>query len=334
MTRTQIVCSMWVGWQLAVACAPAKGAPVATAATGTAAPAATGTAAPAATGTAAPAPAPAATGTAMPTTSGAPKLETPAPGSLQELAMSIFLHAHPDWHLTLLGRNGIAVKSLGKTLDVYLDNIERDAGADRVLAEALIRKTMRMLEQEFPDTDTETYASVEARLRPVLVPRAYAERYGLATRNFVSSVQEALVVDAPEAIRYVRAADLSRWHVSFAAAAATARSGLWKASSQVKISAQGGDDPSVKGKLVTLAVGDGYDAARLALPEVQKAIAAALGYPFYVAVPNRDFLVAWSHDASFASHFSERVKSDYASQGHAISPEIYVVDRNGVHAKP
>jgi len=248
--------------------------------------------------------------------------------------MSIFHHAHPDWQLTLLDRNGIAVKSLGKTLDVYLDNIERDAGADRVLAEALIRKTMRMLEQEFPDSDTETYASVEARLRPVLVPREYAERYGLATRNFVSIVQEALAVDAPEAIRYVRAADLSRWHVTFDAAAATARSGLWKASSQVKISAQGGDDPSVKGKLVTLAVGDGYDAARLALPEVQKAIAAALGYPFYVAIPNRDFLVAWSHDASFASHFSEQVKSDYASQGHAISPEIYVVDRNGVHAKP
>jgi len=258
----------------------------------------------------------------------------PAAGSLQELAIRIFHQAHPDWQLTLLEQNGIAVHSQGKTLNVYLSNIERDAGTDRDLAEQLIAKELRVLEQALSaKADAETYASVEARLRPVLVPSAYAEEYGLATRNFVSKVQEALVVDSPEAIRYVLPKDLSRWQVAFDAAAATARSNLWKASSQVEISAQAGSDPSVKGKLVTLTVGDGYDAARLTLPEWREALAARLGYPFYVAIPQRDFMIAWSHDASFAGSFGEQVKRDYASKGHAISPEIYVVDRNGVHAE-
>lgn len=43
-------------------------------------------------------------------------------------------------------------------------------------------------------------------------------------------------------------------------------------------------------------------------------------------------MIAWSRDASFAASFAEQVKRDYASKGHAISPEIFVVDPDGVHA--
>jgi hypothetical protein len=245
---------------------------------------------------------------------------------LQRLALEVLQKAHPDWILAPSGPNGIDVRAHGKGSHLYLDNVLREAGDDRARAAQLIAQSGRTLAAQLEAAARpETFDSVKARLRPALVPRDYAERFGMASRGFVGDLLEVLVVDDPSSIRYVLGKDLSAWQVPLDGAASVARANLWQESRSLPLAAQGPDNPTLSGKFVTLATRDGYDAARLVLPELRGALAERLGYPYYAAIPNRDFLIAWSNDYAFAAQFSEKVRADFAQRSYPISGKTYRV---------
>jgi hypothetical protein len=56
---------------------------------------------------------------------------------------------------------------------------------------------------------------------------------------------------------------------------------------------------------------------------MRERIAARLGSPFFMAVPNRNFLVCWSRDFGKAAEFAKQVTRDFGSRPHPLSPEVF-----------
>jgi hypothetical protein len=251
--------------------------------------------------------------------------------SLQQFALESLSAAHPDWQPSRSGANAIQLRVHGQTVDIWLDNILREAGTDRAHARQLLERSVRATEQQLAASSSPiVFAEVSSRLLPVLVPREYAARFGIAERRFVGDISEVLVVDDPDSVRYVLRDDLSRWQLSFEAVEAIALSALGKAARGVQFKPQRPADPTRLGRFVTSVVLDGYDAARLLLPEVRRSLGEQLGYPYFVAIPNRDFLVAWSNDYAFAAEFEARVRHDFKNRNYPISPEVYRVERDSL----
>lgn len=88
-----------------------------------------------------------------------------------------------------------------------------------------------------------------------------------------------------------------------------------------------------KGHWLALQETDGYSAVRIGIPSVRRRITEQLGSPFFMAIPNRNFLVCWSQDFPKAEEFEARVEEDFAGRPHPLSPLVYVVDERGIRTR-
>jgi hypothetical protein len=256
--------------------------------------------------------------------------------SLQSFALQVLTLEHPDWELTRIEDTGIQIRDHDRSGVIYLDNVQREAGSDRARAKTLIEKSALGLSEQFQLADRGAalpeLAQVKSQLRPVLLPSDYAKRYEMATAPFVADIVEGIVIDSARSTRYVRVSDLALWRVDFGTLRQLAEPALWQASQTLDLAAESPAAANQPGKFVTLATSDGYDAARLVLPEMRAALGKQLGYPFFVAVPNRDFLVAWSSDYAYADQFAAKVGEDFATRGHPISGKVFRVQASGIEA--
>lgn len=250
--------------------------------------------------------------------------------ALQTFAFELLQKEHPDWALERVDKNSIRIQVRGQIGHIYLDNILRTAGSDRTLAGKLIEKSAQQLSQQ-PEMSTGNAATprlddVKSHLRPTLVPHDYARRFELSGKVFADDLWEALVIDSPQSTRYVRTLDLSAWQVELNPLLHLAESALWQDIRALPLIAESPTDSAKPGKFIGVDTHDGYAAARLALPEFRDALAKELSYPFYAAVPNRDFLIAWSKDYAFADQFAAKVSEDFRTRSHPISSRVYRVD--------
>lgn len=155
-----------------------------------------------------------------------------------------------------------------------------------------------------PAEDGSTYAAVRSKLLPVIRPRFYFERSmlegiggpsdgGVDAGDLVAweplggVLGLALVVDTPEAMRFVNPPDLKQWAVSFEQARAQAVENLRRQSREALATVS-------PGTCVTT-WNDSYGSSRLVLDEVLRRCPVR-GEPV-VLVPNRDVMVVTgSHD--------------------------------------
>lgn len=71
---------------------------------------------------------------------------------------------------------------------------------------------------------------------------------------------------------------------------------------------------------------------RVLLPELRQFAIEKLGSPFYAAIPNRDFLILWSHDCDeeFFERMQSQVTADFNSRSHPLSCTILPVAEDGL----
>jgi N-acetylneuraminic acid mutarotase len=163
-------------------------------------------------------------------------------------------------------------------------------------------------------------------LRPQLVPTAYAEDYHFVSRSFAPGIAAVSVIDFPEHMVYVLPDRLAAWGVDEPAVFAAAVENLTRAvGATSKVEAKRPTDSTKPGKFTAFEDGDGYSAARILVPSIRKEIAVALGDPFYFAVPNRGFLVAWSRDYAYADQFMGKIREDFASRPYPIAKDVFLV---------
>ncbi len=177
---------------------------------------------------------------------------------------------------------------------------------------------------------TEAWPDAEL-LRPQLVPIEYSKHLGdNNVSEFLPGILIAWAIDYPDRYEFVLDNHIQQWSVTRDSVRDKALHNLEKISAQLNIQAQRPKDPSLPGKWLSIAVNDGYAAARILLPSVRKRIVELLGDNYFIAFPNRDFLIAWSND--FANHmeYMAQVEKDFKSRHHPLSPEIFIGNAQGV----
>lgn len=252
-----------------------------------------------------------------------------------ERAAAAVAREHPHWHVAHPAKDLLELTYRGARAEIRLDDMRRGAEGDEARFEREVLKAAEaarhVIDRSAAQGETPLdFETVRARLYPVLVPREYAAAQKFVFLPFAGDVVEAFVFDGEHHQQYVHDSTFGAPGVAPSAlhdAAVTAlslriRGETWPALRP--------EDPAATGAYVIVDVTDGYAAARLLLPEARERLSKALGYPFFAAVPNRDFLVAWSRDYTFAKDFAAKVRQDFERRSHPVSPEVYRVDASGV----
>lgn len=171
------------------------------------------------------------------------------------------------------------------------------------------------------------WSEAKTQLRPQFAPAEYLAKMKLAHEPFSGDLLQALVLDSEQTYRYVLEADLERWGVSLEDAVRVAGENLRDASKDISFS--GAEGPN---RFLAFEIDDGYDAARVLIPDFRKLAAEELGSPFYVAFPNRDFLIMWSKSVSpeFDAHIRQEVAKDFESEPYPLTASVFEATSEGL----
>lgn len=188
-----------------------------------------------------------------------------------------------------LGEGWVEVRDAeGRTHGLGLGNLARAIGLAAPERRAAVVERYLRLWLEHASGAEESPEREDERLFPRLLSPGF-EAPGLGGPWVEplgeGALQLALVVDAPESLRLVRALDLPRWGLSVREAKRRAFDNLWRSSAAIAAALAERPDPGAPFELST---GDGHDAARLLI-----LAALAPGHRGLLAlVPARDLLLA------------------------------------------
>ncbi len=170
--------------------------------------------------------------------------------------------------------------------------------------------------RELPDWD-----KARPLLRPQLVLAQFATTRPLLAMPLDDQLHVGVVLDEPEAFRYVPRAQLEHWGVSWEQVYAIALENLETAASE-GLTVECSPPPD---RLVVVQSGDGYDAVRILMPRFRAFVSEQVGSPFRFSVPNRDQLICWAEDnsPSFELFLKERLQQDQRDQPFPLTPTVY-----------
>lgn len=172
---------------------------------------------------------------------------------------------------------------------------------------------------------TPTWEAARPRLRPQLVPADYAvQNPDLLRKPFLPGVDLAYAIDERERYALLLAPQAASWGLAEGELHAVALANFESLCQPGALEVTVPSDPANQGRWLAIEADDGYAAARILVPAMRQRMAELLGEPFFVGLPNRDFLVAWSRDLSFHPAFADRVRQDFARKHHPLSPEVFV----------
>jgi hypothetical protein len=148
---------------------------------------------------------------------------------------------------------------------------------------------------------------------------------------FSPSVYFSIVIDSPTGYAYVSQTLADAWGQTALDLIEIAQQNLLDASESMQMMFTGGDTP-----LLIIQTVDGYDAARVLVPEIrQRVIEQLTGEPdgeIYVGVPNRDFFIAWSTQVPEEMHETLRtqITTDARSQPYPLCETPLLVTREKI----
>jgi uncharacterized protein YtpQ (UPF0354 family) len=167
--------------------------------------------------------------------------------------------------------------------------------------------------------------------RPLIRPQLVSTTFQTDTdvrlirRHVIADLDLVYVIDMPRHVSYIGETNLETWKVEQDALAAAAMENLEQAIAQETLDVTPAQGVDARGRFVTVATEDGFAAARVMVPSFRKRLGEALGEPYFVATPNRDFLVAWSADYSHRDAFVAKVRQDARTRPYAISGAVLKV---------
>ena len=165
----------------------------------------------------------------------------------------------------------------------------------------------------------DSLGDVKRYLRPQLKPSSALKKLGaqVARRPFVRNVFLVYAVAREDAFTLVRTRDLERWELRIGELDRIARTNLLEYT-------DAGERLVCEGEVCGWASGDGYDAARLAVPELRRQIVDEIG-PTAYAVPTESVFVAVPE--RLARRIVQQVQADYANAQNHVSPDVFVERR-------
>ena len=170
-----------------------------------------------------------------------------------------------------------------------------------------------------------SWEDVAPRVRPQLCPVDHLQRAPVAHQDLGAGLLAAVVVDGEASYSFVTEAHLLTWRISFEDLLRYAGLNLNEASSLSCAPVQLAPPPDL---LLTSVTRDGFDAARILIPEFRRFVSERLGSPFLWAVPHRDCLLCWSvqNTESFGKFIRQRVADEFASARYPLSLQVFEGD--------
>ena len=247
--------------------------------------------------------------------------------AFRDEVLALLQRAHPDWRVKAAAEpETIEVGSAR----VWLENLRRrvgdSAGPDRE------REILSFVEKGMtPAAPSEAFAALKPQLRVQIAPAEFlkqAPSAGLLHRDFLDSLVVAYVLDEPDRYSYVMTDKLAAWGVGEETVRAAAIENLDAALAATPIEPKPGG--SGGGRFFAISDNSGYGAARILCPRFMARLHVALGASFRLAIPNRDFLVAWTPDFDHRHEFARQVAKDHATRPHPLSASVFVADDTGL----
>lgn len=196
-----------------------------------------------------------------------------------------------------------------------------------------MRWLRRLLGLDTPDTrpgasEGSQWDAVRPLLRPVLrgvtLPIRYPQTKPPLRRPAMPYLAELVVIDQPDAMRYVSAERLEEWGVSAATVFDTARQNLAKDLRQPV-------SPPPEGASMIRFVddGDAYWTSYLLLDGWLEGLAGRVGGRPVAFAPDRHTLIIVPDQAELLHALFQMIEADYLRESMGISPVAYVSDDNG-----
>ncbi len=260
-----------------------------------------------------------------------PEILPPTPAEFQARVLDILAREHSDlraeadgeWGIRLTRTEGEPYVALG------LENLYRSCLLNSESIGALIREHLEKLFAATPTLDDfPAFAGARPHLMPMLKPDSWAENASgdknLPHIPFAPGLSLCFVIDQPDQVVYVNAEHLKRWDVPLERIEEVSLDNLAERSKGMQLALMQDDEGNTAG--VVLATNDGYDAARFCLPDLRDRVAELLGDEYYVGVPNRDFLIAFTlRDQESAVTIARQIRADYQRMNYPLSPETFLV---------
>jgi Protein of unknown function (DUF1444) len=214
-------------------------------------------------------------------------------------------------------------------LQTHCGDVEADDPKLRGFIREHFARMARLVEQHTAN-DSPAWAPIAPRLRPQIMPASYAEQVPIVHLPLAEDVLIGIVLDSDAGYSYVRQEDAALWGRTPEELFATAVENLNEASRELPMTMF--PEPNLA---IVIETKDGYDAARILLPNIRQFVAEKLGEPFFAGIPNRDFLIMWSREAceDFQMFCRQRIAADAEQQDHPLSPRILVATADEVQAE-
>ena len=192
-------------------------------------------------------------------------------------------------------------------------------------------KMVKLVEQH-TENDSPAWATIQPRLRPQFMPAEYVQRAPIVHLPVGEEIDNAgvligIVLDSEAGYSYVRQEDGALWGRTPEELFDAAVANLQEASRELPMAMF--PEPNLA---IVIETKDGYDAARLLVPGIREFVAEKLGEPFFAGIPNRDFLIMWSREASeeFQTFCRQKIGEDFQQQDHPLTPQILLATAEGV----
>ncbi|MBS0195659.1 MAG: DUF1444 family protein [Planctomycetes bacterium] len=250
------------------------------------------------------------------------------PEAFAESVASLLKRMQPEYAVDLVGPRELLVN--GRRLD--LENLYRMVNHEPARGTEIVE---HYLEQLFTGDGVQLMSMsldfARSRIMPRIQPETIFEhlsREQVAHVPFVNDTVVVFVTDLPHMTVSITTEQQLRWNLTIDEMEEIARTNLNDYAPELEVQLV---ESKEGGKAAIISQHDGYDAARLLLGGLYERLAPQLGGDFYVATPARDMFVALSPRPNpFISRLRDRVMQDFRRLPYPISPDFFLVTRDGV----
>ena len=225
--------------------------------------------------------------------------------------------------------SGYTVLVDGRRLD--LENLHRMVLHELPRATSIVE---HYFEQLFGGSSPNIFVSSFDEIRERIMPRIqpvtifkHLSREQVAHVPFVQGTVIVFVVDWPQMTVSLTSEQLHSWRVTAEEVEEIARGNLEKHAPSIEWQTV---ESKEGGRAAIITEHDGYDAARILLPEFHEMLSEELGGDFLVGIPARDLIVAYRGPRPFYERLAGRIKHDFGRLPYPISPHPFLVTRDGV----
>ncbi len=171
------------------------------------------------------------------------------------------------------------------------------------------------------------WSEIREQVLPLLVPTHRLGDYGenLIQQPWVNEL--SIIYAMPDPQKALTVAQCERWRVNVDALHEQALHNLVSCSQELTMEGGRADGYT----MLAFAKPDPYNAMRILLPDLHHKLREYLGATFYVAIPNRTFMLAFATEQEeILNRVRQQIKADYTRLPNPVSSKLFIMTADGV----